>query len=105
VASGGDTWERARRACLHAYAACADRCEAALSSHGLSTAARADLIVCAAVCRVAHRALHDGLAVAQTVVEYSIDVCHRAADAAGDGEVAHDCRTAAAAATELLLVS
>jgi hypothetical protein len=105
VASGEETWERARQACLRAYSACADHCEGMLASDRLDTTARADLIVCAAVCRVAHRALHEGIAVAHTLVEYSVEVCNRTAGGVGGSAAAAACESAAAAAAELLLVS
>ena len=92
------------------FARCADVCESALERAG-AIASRSDLVVCAAVCRVAHRALDDGLAVANALVQYSVEVCRRCVEALdgdeepGLAEVALAAATAADSAATLLLVS
>lgn len=110
MASGGDITARARELCLEALERCADACEAALEA-GESGEARRDLVVSAAVCRVAHRALGDALVVAETLVQYAVEVCrtcaHALRDADGDRleDAALACTAAAEAAAMLLLVS
>jgi hypothetical protein len=114
VGSAGDTVGQAREQCLREYARCADECERALEllrddeeSRGL----RSELIVCAAVCRVAARALEETTDVAAALVEYSVDVCRRCADAlavTGPGarpELAKACTDAAESAATLLLIA
>lgn len=101
---------QARAACLRDYGRCADACEAALGRLG-SRPERSDLVVCAAVCRVAHRALADGLAAAHAIVQYSVEVSRRCAEtleALGDPGLAEASRSAASAAESaatLLLAS
>jgi hypothetical protein len=110
VASGGDTLARARELCLRDFDRCADACEAVLGALG-ARPARSDVVVCAAVCRVAQRALRDNLAAASALVQYAVEVCRGCAvtlESLGRPQY-EDAALAAAAAAEsaatLLLVS
>jgi hypothetical protein len=100
---------RARALCLRDYARCADACEDALARLG-AAAVRGDVAVCAAVCRVAERALADQRAIAEALVQYSVEACHRCVEslhAAGDPSleaVADAASAAAESATTFLLV-
>jgi hypothetical protein len=114
VAAGGETRAQARELCLQGFERCADACEAALATlepQGEGDEVRSDLIVCAAVCRVGHHALGDGLAVADTLVQYAVEVCRRCTERlvdVGDGRLEDAgvaCAAAAESATTLLLVS
>jgi hypothetical protein len=110
VASGGDTLARAREFCLRDFGRCADACEGVLGTLG-ARPARSDVVVCAAVCRVAQRALRDDLGAAGALVLYSVEVCRGCAEtleSLGESQY-EDASLAAAAAAEsaatLLLVS
>lgn len=114
MAAGRETWAQARELCLQGFDRCADACEAALAMlrpQGDEDEVRSDLIVCAAVCRVGHRALSDRLAIADTLVQYAVEVCRRCAERLVDlrDEGLEDaglaCAAAAESATTLLLVS
>ena len=109
----GDTVARAREHCLRQYASCADECERALEGlrdEPSSRELRNELIVCAAVCRVAARALGDGNRIAGALVEYSVEICRRCAKQVGDAElpdrdaVVGACTDTAEAAATLLLI-
>ena len=113
MGSAGDTVGQAREQCLQQYERCADRCERALErlwEDGGTRELRNELIVCAAVCRVAARALGDTARIAAALVEYSVDVCRRCAErvaATDDGgrhELVQACTDAAESAATLLLI-
>ena len=114
MGSSEDTVARAREQCLREYARCADECERALERLRDETDVpelRTELIVCAAVCRVAARALEDATRVAGALVEYSVDVCRRCAERVAEAELeshetlAESCTAAAESATTLLLIA
>jgi hypothetical protein len=114
VASSGESVARAREQCLRQYSECADACERALDMLGdqpVDNELRSELIVCAAVCRVAARALEDPTGIAGVLVEYSIEVCRRCAEHVEETELrdreglAQACSDAAESAATLLLVA
>lgn len=113
MGSSGDSVVRAREHCLRQYETCADACERALEllrEQPSVEELRSELIVCAAVCRVAARALDDANRVAGALVEYSVDVCRRCAERVAGAElwerdaVASVCTEAAESAATLLLI-
>lgn len=110
-----ESWLEARRACVEHYGRCADALDGLLIRLDAESPERGDLILCAAVCRVAGLALEEEEAhIVARIVEYSLDACRRceeitAADDApwraedGPDEIPALCRACVDSATTLLL--
>jgi hypothetical protein len=108
--AAAESWAEARRACVERYGRCADALDSVLVRLDTESPARGDLILCAAVCRVAGLALEEEEPqIAARIVEYSLDACRRCAEVAAELDdpapdaVPQLCDACVDAATTLLL--
>jgi hypothetical protein len=99
-----------RHACLDAYRGCADALDDVLREMDAEAPTRNDLILAAAVCRVATTALQEEEPhIAARIVEYSVEACRRcgevaaALDHGSASRLADLCDACVESATMLLL--